>query len=252
MYMRFVRLKVEEGRFYDFRLFYDNRIIPALHDTPGCLFASLLQPTQDSNECVSLTFWKNQAAADAYENSGLYDDLLDDCDDLLSEVIEWRVRLPREGAEEVRSLQDPEVECLPVRVGGGGCEIGELSTPNLFVRIVSARIELGRFDELRERFDNEVAPALRSTPGCRAVFLVEGAQKKSKALSVTVWESQEDAIRYEMSGAFDDLTAKVSEFFSRVYQWKVSLSPERQESGVQGRDLDVESFNLVTGGGLED
>jgi hypothetical protein len=66
-----------------------------------------------------------------------------------------------------------------------------------------------------------------------------------------VWDSEEDAIRYELSGAFDDLTAKVSEFFSGLYQWKLSLGPSQDRSTVTGKDLDVRGFQVVTGRRME-
>ncbi len=42
MHMRFVRFKVKEGRLWDFARFYEDRIITAMQETEGCLFASLL------------------------------------------------------------------------------------------------------------------------------------------------------------------------------------------------------------------
>ena len=71
MYARFVRLTLKEGRFRDLQLFYDERVIPALQTTRGCLFASLLQPTEESIECISVTLWSSQRRAEEYEESGL-------------------------------------------------------------------------------------------------------------------------------------------------------------------------------------
>jgi heme-degrading monooxygenase HmoA len=238
---------VKEGRFGDLRRFYDERVIPALQDTRGCLFASLLQPTEESDECMSVTLWSSKKRAEEYEESGLYDELLDESDEFLEEVTEWRVRLAGDRGGPIRTLQDPEVESYPVELVAESGEVADLGSPQLFVRIVAARVEAGRFAELSERYNREIVPELLEVPGCRAVFLVEGMQARSRALSVTVWDREQDAIRYEMSGKFDELTTKISEFFSGLYQWKLSLASSREDQDVSGRDLEISGYHVVTG-----
>jgi quinol monooxygenase YgiN len=251
MYMRFVRLKVKQDRMADFRRFYDDRIITALQGTAGCLFASLLQTTSEDDECVSLTLWSSQQAAETYEASGLYDELLDESDEYLAEASEWRARLTGDPGRSIPRLQDPDVEAFPVDVAALSDPVADEAPPHLFLRIVAVRVDAGRFEELRDRYNEEVVPALLATPGCRAVFLVESLQASNRALSVTVWDSEEHALRYEMSGAFDTLTSRLSEFFSGLYQWKLSLTPSREGDSITGQDLDVSGYRLVTGRRLD-
>jgi heme-degrading monooxygenase HmoA len=251
MYMRFVNLKVKEGRMRDMARFYEDRVIPALRESGGCLYASLLQPSGDDNECVSLTIWRSKKAAEAYDRGGRYDELLDDSDELLAEISEGRVQSSAK-SEGFPALQDPDVEAYPVKVAAIGEVVDAIGPHQFFVRIVSARVEAGRFDDLKKRYDEEIKPSLIATKGCRAVFLVENVKRRSRALSVTVWDSEADAIRYEMSGAFDEHVAKVSEFFSGLYQWKLSLSPAEEGDTVTGKHLDVKGFQVVTGRSLQD
>jgi heme-degrading monooxygenase HmoA len=248
--MRFVRLKVRKGKLSALGQYYEDHVIPALQDTRGCVFASLLQPTGGGEECLSLTLWSSPKAADAYEQSGLYDELLDGMDEFLEEAVVWRVRLAGDRGGPIPSLQDPEVETFPIGVAAMGVstsQIDELSTHRMFVRIVAARVEPSRYSELKQRYDDEVAPALLATKGCRAAFLVEGVSARSRALSVTVWDSEQDALRYEASGSYDEMVAKTSEFFSGLYQWKLSVGPAYDRDEVSGRDLDVSGYHLVTG-----
>jgi heme-degrading monooxygenase HmoA len=251
MFMRFVNLKVKEGRLRDLATFYEDRVIPALQESGGCLYASLLQPSGDDRECISMTMWLSQEAAEAYEKSGRYDELLDDSDDFLAEVSEGRVQSSAGSTASFTSLQDPEVEAYPVEVAGVGEVVDAVGPHQFFVRIVSARVASGKFDELKQRYDEEIKPALMATKGCRAVFLVENVKRRSRALSVTVWDSEEDAIRHELSGAFDGMVARVSEFFSGLYQWKLSLDTSGDRSSVTGKDLDVRGFKVVTGRNLQ-
>lgn len=250
MFMRIVNLKVKEGKQGDLERFYEDRVIPALQETKGCLYASLLRPSDDDLECISMTFWRSREAAEAYEKSGLYDDLLDESDDFLAEISQGRVQSSARAFGAFSALQDPEVENYPVEVAAIGEVVDAVGPHRFFVRIVSARVEAGRFDELKKRYDEEIKPALMATKGCRAVFLVENVKRRSRVLSVTVWESEEDAIRYELSGTFDRLTARVSEFFSGLYQWRLSLSTTDDSDGVTGKHLDVRGFQVVTGRSL--
>jgi heme-degrading monooxygenase HmoA len=247
MFMRLVNLRVKEGRMNDFARFYEERTIPALQGAKGCLYASLLKPAADDVECVSMTLWRSREAVDAYEESGLYDELLDEMDDMMAEVAEMKVRSSGGPKRELQFLQDPDVEAYPVEVAGIGEVVDADVSRHFFVRLVSARIQIGKFEALKERYNKEIKPALMATRGCRAVFLVENTKTQERALSVTVWDSEEDAIRYELSGGFDEQTAKVSEFFSGLYQWKLSLSQSQDRRSVSGKDLDVRGFQVVTG-----
>ena len=247
MYLRFVHIRVKRERMAEYRRFYDRRIITALQDTEGCLFASLLETTSQDDECVSLTLWSSPEAAEAYESSGLYDELLDESDEYLAEASEWRAQLTGDPGGHVQRLQEPEVEAFPVEIAALEDPVAGDSPPQLFLRIVAVRVDPGRFEELRERYNTEVVPELLATPGCRAVFLVESLRAHARALSVTVWDSEDHALRYEMSGAFDKLTARLAPYFSGLYQWKLSLAPAREGDTVSGRDLDVSGFRLVTG-----
>jgi heme-degrading monooxygenase HmoA len=247
MHMRFVRLKVKEGKHWDFARFYEDRIIPAMQETEGCLFASLLQPLGDDDECVSMTLWRSRELAEAYEKSGLYDQILDEADEFLAEASEWHVRLAGDPGGKVPPLQDPEIEAYPVELAGFSNRTDQFSSRGIYLRIVAARVESGKFGDLKETYDREIKPGLLATKGCRAVFLVEGVGTSSRALSVTVWDHEEDAIRYELSGAFDENIAKVSEFFSGLYQWKLSLATDDQRESVSGKDLDVRGYQQVIG-----
>ncbi|MCC6128793.1 MAG: antibiotic biosynthesis monooxygenase [Acidobacteria bacterium] len=248
MFLRFVRLRLKPGKLWTFRDFYERRILTALQETAGCLFAGLLEPSDASgNECTSMTLWESEEEADAYEASGLYDVLLDESDVYLADVTEWRTDLTglRVGARP--PLPDPEVEAFPVRVAR--LPAGEVPMPagHLYLRIVELRVDPVRFEDLKRRYSEFVLPGLFQTPGCRAVFLVEAPRGQCQALSVTLWDSEEDAIRFENGGGFDELTAHVRDFLSGLYQWKLSLAPAGDTRQVTGRDLGKTGYQILIG-----
>ncbi len=173
MFLRLVRLKLRDAAFWSFRDYYEARILPALAETEGCLYAALLRSAADPGftTCDSLTLWESSAYADAYVESGLYDELLDGADPFLATATEWKTDLAQLLPLQRPPLPDPAVETFPVEVarntpGSEGC-------PALFLRIVDHRVEPARFEELRDTYEKSVAPALLETPGCVATYLVE-------------------------------------------------------------------------------
>jgi heme-degrading monooxygenase HmoA len=247
MYMRFVHLQVKQGHMADLRQFYEDRVLTTLQETEGCLFASLLQPTTESDELLSMTLWSSYQHADEYEESGRFDELLDESDPFLTEATEWKVRLAGDHGGPVSTLQDPEVEVYPVEVGAQreGTELA--GSAKMYLNIAAVRVEPGQFAALAERYNEEAVPELLTAPGCRAVFLVEGMQGRARALSVTVWDSEEAAMRWQRSGKLKELMARHSEFFSGLYHWKMSLRDTDDDDGVRLRDFDFSSYRVITG-----
>ena len=247
MYLRLVRLRLRKGTLWEFREYYEARILPALARTPGCLYAALLQPLakEAEEDCDSLTLWDGVAAADAYVESGLYDELLDGADAFLAQATAWTNDPSRLLPGERPPLPDPDVDVYPVEVARQAGAEGSASA--VFVRVVDHRVEPARFEELRRTYDETVAPALLETPGCLAAFLVEGPSGRSNALSVTFWKDEASAVRYEADGRFDALVAHLRPFFSGLYQWRLSLAPSGQGRSVSGSDLDVTGYAVLAG-----
>ena len=247
MFLRLVRSKLKEGALWRFREYYEERVLPALEKTEGCLYAALLRPTADfaAGSFDSLTLWESAAHADAYEASGLYDELLDGADPFLAAATESKTDLARLLPGQRPPLPDPEVETFPVEVARDSASGAEF--PALYLRIVDHRVEPARFHELKKTYEETVAPALLETPGCLATFLVEGLRGKSQALSVTFWRDEASAVRYEAGGKFDALASLLAPFLSGLYQWRLSLAPAGEERGLRGSDLSVSGFQIVAG-----
>jgi len=247
MHIRFVRLKGREDRAWDARKFYEDRVIPGLEQTEGCLFASLLQGTIHGDDYISMTAWTSDEAAKTYEHGGLFDRLLDESDEALQGVEE--VPSGVEGADDavIFSGIEPEVETWDI-AGSADEEILEKITEGrVFVRMAGIRLRRDGFAEFERRFEEEVRPALSETPGCLGALLVAGASDQTRILSVTFWSREEDAVRYALSGEFDRLTARLKDTFSDLYQWNVAASGEAPPPTTGGRGPEVEGYQLVIG-----
>jgi len=248
MFLRIVRLRVREAEEARFTRFYEERVIPALDATAGCLYAGLLAPWRGEGH-QSLTIWDSAESARRYEEKGLYQRLLAEAAPYLSERTEWRIRLATDPLE----TSDPERRELPssgynVEAQDGSAEMGGEGHSS-FVRIVSLRVDPDHLDEFAAIYREKVIPALREVAGCRGVFLAEGAHDPNGVLSITLWNREEDAVRYELSGVSERLTAQLRATISPVYDWRLTLNDAgaARPSGGGPGSLAVSSYQLVRG-----
>jgi heme-degrading monooxygenase HmoA len=242
MYLRFIHLHVREGQEGAFARFYQERIIPALAETEGCLYAALLAPWR-SEDYQSLTIWASPEHATAYEESSLYHQLLAESAPMLTRTSEWRVRLARDPEETLDpSRREPPSEGYRIETPEGAAALDTTGTERSFVRIVIIRIALERLQEFVTLYREEVIPALEKVNGCRGAFLAEGVSNRMEALSITLWAREEDAVRYEMSGEFERLTGRLRGTFAPVYDWRTRLGDPSASNRPE-----VASYQLVRG-----
>jgi quinol monooxygenase YgiN len=248
MYMRFLYLKINPDLLQLLYPFYDRIVIPALQDVKGCLFAGLIQSNRTSNECISVTLWENEEQAEAYEKSETYQKLLEQVKPYLSESTEWKIHL----SENLKLQYEPARE-EPVlqgyRITAARANENMLLnnfTP-LYVRLVSIKLQEGKTEEFRKIYKGEIVPALQSTPGCRYIYLSESLQEENTVVSITIWDSREDADKYENSGRFRELSDKVRHTFSQFFQWKMELERDKGDKIQTSEDMQIGTYGLVSG-----
>lgn len=249
MFLRIVRLQVREAEEAAFTRFYEERVIPALDATAGCVYAGLLAPWRGEAH-LSLTIWDSEESARHYEEQGLYHRLLAEAAPHLSESTVWHVRLATDPLE----TSDPSRREIPSTgynvetqdgseaMGGGG--------HSSFVRILSLRVDPDHLDEFVAIYREKVIPALHAVAGCRGVFLAAGAHDPNGVLSITLWNREEDAVRYELSGISEQLTSQLRATISPVYDWRLTLEAAGS-AGAAGSGLAVSSYQLVRGRRLD-
>jgi hypothetical protein len=77
--------------------------------------------------------------------------------------------------------------------------------------------------------------------------LTTSTEKEDEAISLTVWDSKEDADTYEESGLFEKLIKKLEPTLSDLYQWKMSLDKEENWKLRTSDDMAVKYYKVVTG-----
>lgn len=98
MHFRTTAVKLLPDYIEQAKKIYNEQIAPVVRQQRGNIGCWLLEPTDKADDFISLTQWKSQADADAYDNSGLYRNLVKKLDDFVSS----KAVLKTYNAEEVK------------------------------------------------------------------------------------------------------------------------------------------------------
>jgi heme-degrading monooxygenase HmoA len=89
------------------------------------------------------------------------------------------------------------------------------------------QIDIDKLDEAIRIYEERVTPARKSQKGSRGAYLLTDP-KTGKGISITLWDSEEDAIANEQSGYYQEQVNKFKGFFT------APLIREGYEVSVQG------------------
>jgi len=93
----------------------------------------------------------------------------------------------------------------------------------MFVRLTYFGFKPEKLQELKKFYNETAIPTLKQQKGNLECRLLEPTDKKDDYISMTTWETKEDADAYESKGVYKKLVDQVRPFFSkepvlRVYQ----------------------------------
>jgi heme-degrading monooxygenase HmoA len=94
----------------------------------------------------------------------------------------------------------------------------------MFMRLVQLNVEMKRINEFRETYNKDIIGRLEKMPGCRFVGLIESGAEESEFISLTLWDTQEQAESYEKGGVYEELLGKIRSYLQNASEWKIQLS----------------------------
>lgn len=248
MYMRLVYARSKPDLVWKIQQVYAEKIIPRLKEMPGCLCSCLIQSDAHEDEGISMTLWDSQAHAEAYEKSGIFQQLLGEVKPYLSDSSEWKLQLSKELKLEYQPVpEEPVLKAFTSFVQTDAKMPSVSESGLMYLRILSLTIKPGMMEEFRKIYKEEIIPTLHKIKGCRYAFLTENAQDKSDVLSVTIWDSKQDALDYESVEIYAELNNKVKQMFSELYHFKAALERESGGKVVTTEDPQTMFYNIVTG-----
>src|SRR5215204_6373884 len=77
MIVRLTYFNFSPGKIEELKKFYNEVAIPTVRKQKGNLECKLLEPADTKEEYISMTIWDKKEDADAYHNTGLYKQLVD-------------------------------------------------------------------------------------------------------------------------------------------------------------------------------
>jgi heme-degrading monooxygenase HmoA len=248
MFMRLFQVKVNPAYTEQFKNFYEVSVFPQLQKMTGCIFAGLIKSGPDNNEYISITFWETLKNAEDFENSEIFNDLITKEKSFFSESNEWKIQLSdRMELEYAPVIEEPVVKKYSVELQKENGDKLVLKNPQMYLRIVSLKIQKNLIDEFKKFYLDKIIPALKETEGCRHVFLSENLIEKDEFISVTIWDSKKHVEDYEGGGKFKDLVEQIKHTFSQFYLWKIDLENEYNAKIKTTDDMQVKTYDLVTG-----
>jgi len=83
----------------------------------------------------------------------------------------------------------------------------------MFARLTIVQVKIDKLDETIKIFEDSVVPAAKSQKGARGAYLLTD-RKTGKGISISLWDSEEDAIANEQSGYLQEQMAKFKDSFT--------------------------------------
>ena len=248
MYMRLFQVRVRMNFIPVIRKIYDDEIIPQLQKMQGCLFACLIRSEKQPDEGISLTLWDSEEHAESYVKSGMFQMLVSKLQPYFSDSSEWKVQLSKDLKLEYQPIPDE-----PVVKSYASLAQSEEKLPEdmMYLRILSLKIQPGKMGDFKKIYLEEIIPALKAVKGCRYAYLTTGVEDKEEAISITIWNSKQDADAYEKDGLFNSLLQRVKHTLSDLYQWKMALEKDKNRRMVTSKDLSVKYYNILSVKGFQ-
>jgi quinol monooxygenase YgiN len=247
MYMRLTQLKVRPEGIPHLGDLYLAQVIPRLREMPGCKCANLLQSRSHPETLISLTLWDSAESAEDYSKSEVFREIMHDVEPYLAEAADWKIRLSEDLELEYAPVpEEPVIESYNVAVHDGQGD-SPLGACRMYTRIVSHSVQPEKLDEFKEIYREEILPALHKTDGCCYAYLMQDAKSDNELISVSIWDSQEAAERYEASGQYQAFLSRLKHTFSRLYQWKMALERDKDLQVKTSEDVSLAHYTVVAG-----
>ena len=85
----------------------------------------------------------------------------------------------------------------------------------MWVRLTYVKVDPTHADEVRDLYNSdEISGVIRQQKGYRFHHLLESVDAPGESISVTAWDSQEDAEAYEQSGTYKELVDKIRNYIT--------------------------------------
>jgi quinol monooxygenase YgiN len=96
----------------------------------------------------------------------------------------------------------------------------------MYMRFVHVTVKEAAMAGLSSLYEEKVIPTLHAVPGCLYASLIQGAHHADECISMTLWETAQQADAYVRSGVFGSLMAEAGRYLADSSEWKIHLSSD--------------------------
>ncbi len=98
----------------------------------------------------------------------------------------------------------------------------------MFMRFLQLKLKPDNINDFKEFYESDVMHELHNTPGCLFAGLIKSKPEENEFISLTFWETREQAENYETTGAFKKLFNQARAYFTESAEWKIQLSEDME------------------------
>ncbi len=99
----------------------------------------------------------------------------------------------------------------------------------MFVRLTYLNFLPGKIEEAKKIYNNELVPVVKKQKGNLDCRILEPVERTDDYISMTVWDTKEDADAYHTSGIYKQLVDRIKEFYAKNPVLKVYSTEKMME-----------------------
>jgi heme-degrading monooxygenase HmoA len=84
----------------------------------------------------------------------------------------------------------------------------------MFARLTIVQVKVDKIEEVIKLYGDNVVPAAKSQKGYKGILLLTD-RKTGKGISISLWESEQDAIANDKSGYYQQQVGKFKDYFTK-------------------------------------
>ncbi len=119
----------------------------------------------------------------------------------------------------------------------------------MFMRLLQVKVKPEESARLQKFYGETVIPVLEKTAGCTFACFLQSVQRGDEFLSMTFWDTPENAHRYEQE-TFPKLLEQARPYLAESSEWRVQLTKElKVEYQPVPEEPTVTSYNVAVSSG---
>ena len=205
MYVQLAWGRARSGAWEDLRKFYVDKVIPFTMGMPGLQERQLWRGFSDPDEMAFWSVWASLRELRNYETSDARRQLAGEAEDYF-----YPMAYPR-GETWIKHFE------IVSESGGAGDLEGAC------VMMAWGKLRLGSWDQYEQFYREQVETVSGSIDGFRQRLLLRSTEDPDEGLSASIWDSEDDLLRYERSSLRRDMAQQVEglyrgEFWVKHFQ----------------------------------